>query len=500
MTRPPIIHEAITLNPDPTEFLPIEVNSAFPEGAESTFSPQEKAYIDSLIEAVPDKNDTRAINYWLDWGKKKVYLEGWIDQCLTGTGFPPMGGGDWDDKIEYMVRVGYRTLIEKQEERNRPFIGPGHWPLVEGGFREFEAGDKDWLYGVTWGVYEFPRGGTGAEKIAKMEKQEGNPGVPDKGLLKVAIEREPLKVARQLGYEVHRLSPTDIVDKADYASGFRFRLSKAVQNQPYPQIVMARSEGEVVTFLKRQTEVENPGGSPVPTGPDNLIPKTLVTSLGVEFEIPVARAVVALLDENPWSSGFHETLNQRWTIVFRGKISDKAAKAAQAAGLEVTYREAPVGTGQILTDVSLPGVGITQIEKATQAFNRFAELYEGSALEGLFHYREEAQAKMAKSYAEGLGYRASLQHREGTWELTIQKPSYLEEGNPMISDVDTALKDIADRYVQKRREMTEPELEAILLKHCGSEAEVQKFVRFLQTEPGQLRFKTLLRERYGNMG
>ncbi len=67
--------------------------------------------------------------------------------------------------------------------------------------------------------------------------------------------------------------------------------------------------------------------------------------------------------------------------------------------------------------------------------------------------------------------------------------------NPMITDVDTCLKDIADWYIKTRREITEPELEAILLKHCEDEAEVRKFVKFLETEPGQLRFKTLLRER-----
>ncbi|GAJ16024.1 unnamed protein product, partial [marine sediment metagenome] len=78
-------------------------------------------------------------------------------------------------------------------------------------------------------------------------------------LLKVAIEREPLGVAKQLGYEVHRLSPKDIVDKDDYARGYRYRLSKADPRQPYPQIIMARNEGEVATFLKRQIE-----GNPIP--------------------------------------------------------------------------------------------------------------------------------------------------------------------------------------------------------------------------------------------
>lgn len=65
----------------------------------------------------------------------------------------------------------------------------------------------------------------------------------------------------------------------------------------------------------------------------------------------------------------------------------------------------------------------------------------------------------------------------------------------MITDVDTCLKDIADWYVRNRREITPPELQPILLKHCGSEAEAEKFTEFLETEPGQLRFKTLLRER-----
>lgn len=68
----------------------------------------------------------------------------------------------------------------------------------------------------------------------------------------------------------------------------------------------------------------------------------------------------------------------------------------------------------------------------------------------------------------------------------------------MKTDVDTALKEIADWYVKNRREIIEPELEAILLKHCEDEAEIQNFVKFLETEPGQLRFKTLLRERKGS--
>lgn len=164
------------------------------------------------------------------------------------------------------------------------------------------------------------------------------------------------------------------------------------------------------------------------------IPKTRVTSLGIDLELPVARAVEALVDENPWSSGFHGALNQRWMIVFKGKISDRAISAAKVVGLDVSYREAPKGSGQILTDVSLPGVGIREIEKATEAFNRFAELYEG-ALAGAYHYKEEAQARTAKSYAEGLGYRANLRYRNGEWDLTISKPSYLKEPLPEMGEL-----------------------------------------------------------------
>ncbi|MBA7465863.1 hypothetical protein ES707_01035 [subsurface metagenome] len=90
--------------------------------------------------------------------------------------------------------------------------------------------------------------------IREMEQLKKGDNPEDKMLLKVAIEREPLRVAKQWGYEVHRLSPKDIVDKDDYARGYRYRLSKADPTQPYPRIVMARNEGEVAAFLKKKIE------------------------------------------------------------------------------------------------------------------------------------------------------------------------------------------------------------------------------------------------------
>lgn len=65
----------------------------------------------------------------------------------------------------------------------------------------------------------------------------------------------------------------------------------------------------------------------------------------------------------------------------------------------------------------------------------------------------------------------------------------------MKTDVDTCLRELADWYIQHRRNITLAEMTPILQKHCGSEAEVQKFIGFMETGPGQARFRTLLRER-----
>lgn len=62
----------------------------------------------------------------------------------------------------------------------------------------------------------------------------------------------------------------------------------------------------------------------------------------------------------------------------------------------------------------------------------------------------------------------------------------------MRTDVDSALKEIADFFIKNRREITMTEMRPILEKHCESEAELAKFMLFLGTESGQLRFKTLL--------
>ena len=65
----------------------------------------------------------------------------------------------------------------------------------------------------------------------------------------------------------------------------------------------------------------------------------------------------------------------------------------------------------------------------------------------------------------------------------------------MKTDVDTALKDIADFFIKNRRCITDAELGTILEKHCENVAEIADFIDFLKSKPGKVRFKTLLNEK-----
>ncbi|MFA5186456.1 MAG: ArdC family protein [Patescibacteria group bacterium] len=63
----------------------------------------------------------------------------------------------------------------------------------------------------------------------------------------------------------------------------------------------------------------------------------------------------------------------------------------------------------------------------------------------------------------------------------------------MKTNVDACLKELAAWYARNRREMLQPEFDAILAKHCQSEAEMANFAKFLNSQPGEEKFKTLLK-------
>jgi len=102
-----------------------------------------KVNVDKLIEDMPDTADPSEINYWVTIGDKEVYLEGWSDECLAGTGFPTMERGGTAEKLTYIEDHTPLILSRKAKERGLK--------LIKGGFKELEEADN--LYGVTWGIY-----------------------------------------------------------------------------------------------------------------------------------------------------------------------------------------------------------------------------------------------------------------------------------------------------------------------------------------------------------
>lgn len=106
--------------------------------------------IERLIKEVPDTDNTRLINYWRRVNDEVIYLEGWCDKCLMGTGFPPMERGETASKITYIEDLTPGILEMKAKAKENPW--GIELKLVKGEFVELE--DANYLYGVTYGVYE----------------------------------------------------------------------------------------------------------------------------------------------------------------------------------------------------------------------------------------------------------------------------------------------------------------------------------------------------------
>lgn len=156
--------------------------------------------IRELIDDVPDVDDPSDINYWVTEGEHEVYLEGWCDQCLAGTGFLKIEEGGWDAKIDYIVDLTPGILARKAQERG--------FELLDGGF--IEARHPEHLYGVTWGVYRkaqpppvdvFERRLTG--EMAKRWAEIPTQPVPE------AAETEVERIARETGVPIGGLQEAE---------------------------------------------------------------------------------------------------------------------------------------------------------------------------------------------------------------------------------------------------------------------------------------------------
>ena len=108
--------------------------------------------------------------------------------------------------------------------------------------------------------------------------------------------------------------------------------------------------------------------------------------LDFEVEQPVKKATEVIPDTS--SSGFHEGfakdfngIEPSWGVVVDRKLNNLEIKAAEDAGLKVSYRKdlpktTLAGKNQHdLTDIYLPNVKQTETSKAQKVFNQFAENY-----------------------------------------------------------------------------------------------------------------------------
>ncbi len=103
-----------------------------------------------LISEVPDTDDTMQINYWKRVNDEVIYLEGWCDKCLAGTGYPPMERGETALKLGYIEDLTPGILERKARGDENPW--GIELKLVKGGFVELE--EADYLYGITYGIYQ----------------------------------------------------------------------------------------------------------------------------------------------------------------------------------------------------------------------------------------------------------------------------------------------------------------------------------------------------------
>lgn len=109
-----------------------------------------KLKLRELIDEVPDVNDPDVLSYWVEVDDNTVYLEGWCDKCLAGTGFPSIERGNHQEKIAYIEDITEQTLERKTKPKENPY--GKELRLIQGGFVETE--DTVNLYGVSYGIYE----------------------------------------------------------------------------------------------------------------------------------------------------------------------------------------------------------------------------------------------------------------------------------------------------------------------------------------------------------
>ncbi|MFX1367641.1 MAG: hypothetical protein ACFFAY_03480 [Promethearchaeota archaeon] len=77
-------------------------------------------------------------------GKNRVlWLEGWCDGCIADAGFPAKGEGMLQEKLDYIREITPEFLEKRARNKGMKVQWWGFLPLD----------DKEFLYGVSWGVF-----------------------------------------------------------------------------------------------------------------------------------------------------------------------------------------------------------------------------------------------------------------------------------------------------------------------------------------------------------
>lgn len=72
---------------------------------------------EDFTKEIPDVNNADKMIKWIDSGNQKIYLEGFCDECLSGTGFPTIEGGETENKINYIRDLADEIAQRKAKER-----------------------------------------------------------------------------------------------------------------------------------------------------------------------------------------------------------------------------------------------------------------------------------------------------------------------------------------------------------------------------------------------
>lgn len=95
------------------------------------------------IKEIPDINNPSKMSKWVKEKDDYVYIEGFCDKCLAGTGFPKMKNGGTQQKLNYIEDLMSEILLKKANEKG--------FKLINSKFIELEVAEN--LYAIIIGKF-----------------------------------------------------------------------------------------------------------------------------------------------------------------------------------------------------------------------------------------------------------------------------------------------------------------------------------------------------------